>query len=242
MNYTKIYNQLIEAAQNRVTPTCYTEKHHAIPRCMGGSDDKSNLVVLTAKEHYMAHRLLELMYPESKKLKFAVWAMCSMSNSDKRRYQVSSRAYKNAKEAIRVKTEQHKTNSRSAILENHKYINIKTNQIFKGVQAAADSIGVNKLKLIAQLTGKQILTSDIRHYNATDVQLKKYNFSNKRKRALIDINTGEVFEGLRDAAESVGVSVNILTKQLKGITYLTTSIRYEGETKEEKSKYKFKNK
>ena len=33
-------------------------KHHIIPRHMGGSDDPSNLVMLTVEEHAMAHKLL----------------------------------------------------------------------------------------------------------------------------------------------------------------------------------------
>ena len=36
----------------------YWEKHHIIPRCIGGSDKKENLVWLTAREHYIAHWLL----------------------------------------------------------------------------------------------------------------------------------------------------------------------------------------
>jgi hypothetical protein len=36
----------------------YYEKHHIIPKCMGGTNVKSNIVLLLAKEHYIAHLLL----------------------------------------------------------------------------------------------------------------------------------------------------------------------------------------
>jgi hypothetical protein len=36
----------------------YTEKHHIVPVSLGGSNDKSNLVLLSAREHYLAHWLL----------------------------------------------------------------------------------------------------------------------------------------------------------------------------------------
>lgn len=36
----------------------YYEKHHIIPKWMGGSDKKENLVLLTAREHYLCHYLL----------------------------------------------------------------------------------------------------------------------------------------------------------------------------------------
>lgn len=61
MNYQKIYVQIIERAkrENRTkNREVYYEKHHIIPRCLGGSNSKDNLAYLTAKEHYIAHRLL----------------------------------------------------------------------------------------------------------------------------------------------------------------------------------------
>ena len=36
----------------------YIERHHIIPRCLGGTDDESNLVDFTYREHYIAHYLL----------------------------------------------------------------------------------------------------------------------------------------------------------------------------------------
>jgi len=58
--YRKIYFDLI---QKRIDNPLhkereYCERHHIIPRSLGGSDEKSNLVNLTAREHFIAHRLL----------------------------------------------------------------------------------------------------------------------------------------------------------------------------------------
>lgn len=36
----------------------YVEKHHIIPKSMGGSNNLSNIVKLTAREHFVAHWLL----------------------------------------------------------------------------------------------------------------------------------------------------------------------------------------
>lgn len=57
MNYSKVYDQIINRAKDR-KPVGYTEKHHIVPRSLGGSDDKSNLVRLTPREHLIAHMLL----------------------------------------------------------------------------------------------------------------------------------------------------------------------------------------
>lgn len=63
MNYKKIYNGIIEK-RRLCLPTGYVEVHHILPRCLGGADDKSNLVKLTAKEHFICHLLLTKMYPK----------------------------------------------------------------------------------------------------------------------------------------------------------------------------------
>lgn len=78
MNYVKHYGALIERAKARVAPLGYTEKHHIVPRCLGGSDEPSNLVRLTAEEHFVAHQLLVKIHPKNDKI---VYAACLMSQS-----------------------------------------------------------------------------------------------------------------------------------------------------------------
>lgn len=74
MNHWRIYDALMVRAQGRVTE-CYTEKHHIVPRCMGGRNAKDNIVRLTGKEHVMAHKLLVRMYPGNIKLWHALMLM-----------------------------------------------------------------------------------------------------------------------------------------------------------------------
>jgi hypothetical protein len=98
MDYEKIYNQLIDKAKLRKSKRdVYYERHHIIPKCMGGSNDKTNLVKLTAKEHFVAHKLLVEIYPDNGKLIHAYWRMANNKNEDKREYIVSSREYERLK-------------------------------------------------------------------------------------------------------------------------------------------------
>ena len=62
MNYSLHYEKLINKAKSRKLDT-YKEIHHIVPKCLGGSDDKNNLVELTAREHFIAHLLLLKIYP-----------------------------------------------------------------------------------------------------------------------------------------------------------------------------------
>ena len=57
--YMKLYFKLVEVEDNDM----YTEKHHVIPRCLGGSNDTSNLVSLSARKHFLCHYLLIKMVP-----------------------------------------------------------------------------------------------------------------------------------------------------------------------------------
>lgn len=85
MDYQKIYNKIINRAQNRILEG-YVEKHHIIPRCMGGTDDADNLVTLTAREHYVCHQLLTKIYPTHKGLALAAHMMCA-GRSNNRLYE-----------------------------------------------------------------------------------------------------------------------------------------------------------
>lgn len=60
MNYQNIYDRLIEKRKQIILnkKDCYCERHHIIPKCLGGSNNKTNLINLTAREHYIAHCLL----------------------------------------------------------------------------------------------------------------------------------------------------------------------------------------
>ena len=59
MNYNRIYTQLIEKAKlENNLDNVYYERHHIIPKSLGGPNTKSNLVKLVPRQHYIAHLLL----------------------------------------------------------------------------------------------------------------------------------------------------------------------------------------
>jgi len=81
MDYQKIYNAIIARSTGRTKLKrdqhgyVYYEKHHIVPKCLGGSNDKENLAYLTAEEHWVAHLLLVKLYPGNNKLIYACQAM-----------------------------------------------------------------------------------------------------------------------------------------------------------------------
>lgn len=75
--YTTWYHNIITKADQRVNQEGYVEKHHIIPKSLGGSNDASNLVKLTAKEHFVCHLLLIRMTERKSRIKmrYAAWMM-----------------------------------------------------------------------------------------------------------------------------------------------------------------------
>lgn len=97
MNYQKIYDSIVLRAKTRKKPNCYTEKHHILPKSMGGSDDKENIAVLTAREHFICHWLL-LKIHKNKSMIFAFFRMTKPVGNGRTRY--VSHSYKYAKEIM----------------------------------------------------------------------------------------------------------------------------------------------
>lgn len=112
MNYKKIYNNLMKSRLKlkkvRIEEKrsgSYFECHHIIPKSMGGEGklksykdlEHKNIVVLTAREHYIAHALLWKIH-RTREMGFAFKAMCNLSKGvsrkkRKKKHMVSARLY-----------------------------------------------------------------------------------------------------------------------------------------------------
>jgi len=101
MNHQKLYESIIEKAksENRKKYSgIYYEKHHILPKCINGTDDKENLVLLTAKEHFIAHKLLTYIYLGNRGINFAHYAMVNFpSIYRKNKLKLSGKDYVYAK-------------------------------------------------------------------------------------------------------------------------------------------------
>lgn len=97
MNYTKVHDAIIHRAKMRDRPTCYCEKHHILPRSMGGDDSPENIVVLTAREHFIIHWLLKNIH-QNKQMVYAFFSMTKPVGNGRIRY--TSHAFKYARESV----------------------------------------------------------------------------------------------------------------------------------------------
>ena len=104
--YTHIYYNIIIKAQSRVLEdNIYSEKHHIIPKSLGGNNRNDNLVRLTAREHFIAHWLLTKMV-NSKKQQWQMWiafqCMLYRENDTQQRYKITGRIFENIKQKSSV--------------------------------------------------------------------------------------------------------------------------------------------
>lgn len=120
MNYQRMHDAIIENRKMLGRPNGYSENHHIIPKSMGGSNEHSNLIRLTAREHFIIHRLLAKIHPNSG----MVHAVYKMSCVDRHwgTYKVKSRTYEYIREqhAYRVSNDKVAAKKKSDTLSGKK--------------------------------------------------------------------------------------------------------------------------
>jgi len=118
-------------ARDRISPII-AEIHHELPTSLGGQDDATNLVVLTPREHFVAHLLLfKFSVDDAKrKMAFALNNMCARNSKQSYRHTPTSRQYETARIAFVkamtgennpnfgkrfIRTEQHRQNIKDGL-------------------------------------------------------------------------------------------------------------------------------
>ncbi len=97
--YTTWYFNIVNKAYQNNNTECYTEKHHIIPKSLGGDNSKENLVTLRAREHFVCHWLLTKMTSGSNKAKMITalrFMLLGKNNSQNRHF--NGRVYENIKQ------------------------------------------------------------------------------------------------------------------------------------------------
>ena len=143
--YTKIYKSLIESRIISPTVSSYYEKHHIIPKSMGGSNKKDNIVKLTAREHFIAHMLLvRITYGDDKtKMRYALMRL--LKNPSNNLEKINSRYYEIARKenlkALKNKKVSNETRMKMSASQKGRYVSEETKK--KISEAAKKRTGEN---------------------------------------------------------------------------------------------------
>lgn len=91
MNYQKIYDDLMLKGRKRGNIRSdidfYVERHHIVPKCLGGSNHSDNLVFLTASEHFVAHQLLVKIFPNNHSISHAAKILMGSANANNKQFE-----------------------------------------------------------------------------------------------------------------------------------------------------------
>lgn len=130
MHHKRIYDLIIERGQKRGLPRKKQkglERHHIVPRSLGGTDENPNLVDLTPREHFICHWLLYKIHGGA--MAHAFWMM---SNTRA----VTSTVYALARAA-------HAKVSSGYTFNRGRKHSLKSRQNFKSAMAKRNMRGVN---------------------------------------------------------------------------------------------------
>lgn len=101
--YYKWYIQIVDRAKLRPTNSGYYERHHIIPKSLGGTNKLNNLVDLTAREHFICHWLLtKCVTINVEKMQYALWLMINSENEHQERYKINSKKYEILKNNLSI--------------------------------------------------------------------------------------------------------------------------------------------
>jgi hypothetical protein len=170
MDYQRHYNALIDRARSREV-IGYVERHHVVPKCMGGSDDKSNLVSLTPEEHFVAHQLLTKMHPDNQKLIFAAWGMTQGKWRNNKKFGWLRKKRAEAQRGIKLSEEAKKKISES---RTGTKLSVDAARKLHEARKLAGTSQETRIKLSAALTGKPKTES---HKKSLAEARKKINYT-----------------------------------------------------------------
>lgn len=92
--YTRWYFSIIERAK-MCSPLGFSEKHHIIPKSLGGDNSKRNIIKLSPRQHFICHLLLVRMTSgvARKKMVFAVHLMQYSTGKQQRENRLTSSTF-----------------------------------------------------------------------------------------------------------------------------------------------------
>lgn len=219
MDYKRLYDFIIERAKNRIIEG-YTESHHIVPRCMGGGNEIENLVKLTAKEHFLVHRLLTLIYPYNSSLIYAYWAMCGLPKEN--RHIPSAKTYEGAKKQMAETTKKRLAKFNHWVGKKHsEESKIKQSKSAKIRNISPESNALKKQRLSKTLTGLKKTKEHKKNISKSKEGSKNSMFGvtgsdNKRSKPVqqfdLENNFIQDWENGKIASEKLGLNYKAINK------------------------------
>jgi NUMOD3 motif len=190
MDYVSHYNRLIERAPKEKPLDYYTEGHHVVPKCIGGTN-ADGIVFLKPEEHYIAHLLLVKIHPNTPSLIYAA----NMMTVSKDGLRVNNKKYSwlrkrhamvvsKTKRGIKHSAEHRRKNSEAKKRQIQTIeTRLKRSKALKGIPRSAETRAkISKAQKGRPLTEKQRLACEAR---------KGISLSEEVRRKISEANKGK---------------------------------------------------
>lgn len=218
--YKEYINRILSLRVNRKDDTTYQERHHILPKTMGGTNEASNLIYLYAQEHYYAHKLLAKENPSNQGLQLAWWNMCQCNNNGKREYHITAQDYAEArKKAAKANSEIRKgmvfTDEHKKNLCGHgkTVVNIITGEVFNSAKEAGAFYNISNQHIIDCCKGKRgsagrdVSTNRPYVWRYQGEEDKDFGFNTFIfQKRIVCVETGVVYDSRNEASRQTGVS------------------------------------
>jgi hypothetical protein len=187
----------------------FYEKHHILPKCLGGTNDDTNLVLLPTRVHFIAHALLYKAYPKELKLAQAFGMMVASNRYHKGRkynsrlYEMSKTARSNSMKGI-PRPEWVKEKLRVPKLNKENYKKPKTDEHRKNI-----SKGLTGLKKTQEHTNNQVQSQRLYQESRTQEMLKKKNMY---RELFVESNMSR-----KEFAKSQNIPIGTMKTYLRGL-------------------------
>ncbi len=207
--YDNYINRIKQSRENKKYKTVYMEKHHIKPKSCGGINNKENLIWLLAQEHYYAHKLLAKENPKILPLIRAWWIMSNRASKRKRNCYITADEFAEIRK-WHLDTFQRKTHPCSLPV-----VCLETKKEYSNCSEAAKDIGVKRsiIHMVCSHKEKNITAKGLHflyksEYNENKAKeiLSLKEGIEKIKQAVYCVETGEIFESIVKAAESINRS------------------------------------
>lgn len=230
MNYRHIYCKIIYYAksQNRHKGDGnYYERHHILPKSFFPlwKNRKSNIVLLTAREHFFCHQLLIKIYP-CDKMFYALHSFVSRPNAD---YKITSREYEKLKKEFSERMKGHTPNlGRHWTEEQRKHISEGTKRGINQMTDEAKTIWKTKNAEVNRLRGLERRKPKVEKVYMTKDEWRETlsDYWKSKCRKVLCVETGEIFESVKAAKEKYGKTCKIDRAAREGKTSMGFHWKY----------------
>lgn len=238
--YERVYYRIITRAKDRgldkTKLTGYYEMHHIFPRCLGGTNNTNNLVLLTYREHVLCHIILVGLFNNNPDLIRAASMMMHVTRQDDLGNDIIIKL-KNSKVAESIKLEAARLNRGEnhpsygkTISEDHKRILSKVNshpktketiEKMRKSQTGKKASKESKLKMSKSHKGLKIHTESRKQFlsnrwklNNPRKHMDMTGSNNPSSKKVMDPN-GKIHESIKRCAKENNISYETLRKMLR---------------------------